>query len=234
MSMPKGDGYVVAFSAIVCVICSLMLSAAASVLKKPQELNREIDRKSNVLKAFGVSIRNAQGDRLTADEVNEIFRTHISEALVDGATGQRVEPPAAAQQPLPLYIWSEHGEPTKYAFPISGKGLWSTLYGYLALEKDLSTIAGVTFYKHGETPGLGGEVETDWFQQNFKGKKVFAQGQRLKFEVVKGKLADKYPAGNDHAVDGISGATLTGNGINRFLNADLDKYEKYFSLIRKG
>jgi Na+-transporting NADH:ubiquinone oxidoreductase subunit C len=234
MARPKGDGYVVVFATVVCVVCSLMLSTAASALKKPQELNREIDRKTNVLKAFGVSIRDEHGRRLTGDRVNEMFREHITEITVDGASGQVVEPPATAQQPLLLYVWTENGEATKYAFPISGKGLWSTLYGYLALEHDLATIAGITFYKHGETPGLGGEVETDWFQNNFKGKKVFADGHRITFEVVKGKVADKYPAGNDHAVDGISGATLTGNGINRFLNADLDKYEPYFSLLRKG
>ena len=232
MSTPRGDSFVVMYAAVVCLICSLMLSATASVLKKPQEYNVEIDRKTNVLKAFGVPILDENGRRLKGPAVEAIFAEHISEATVDGATGQKVASAAEAKDPLPLYVWSENGVAKKYAFPISGKGLWSTIYGYLALEGDLGTIAGVTFYRHGETPGLGGEVEADWFQKNFKGQKVVANGQRVRFEVVKGKVADKYPQGNDHAVDGISGATLTGLGVTRFLNSTLDKYEPYFKAQR--
>ncbi|MCO5060408.1 MAG: NADH:ubiquinone reductase (Na(+)-transporting) subunit C [Kiritimatiellae bacterium] len=232
MSTPKGDSFVVVYATIVCLICSLLLATAASALKKPQEYNVEIDRKINVLKAFGVPITDAKGKRIKGPEVNKYFADHISEITIDGATGQEVTAAASAKQPLSLYLWKDDGVVTKYAFPVSGKGLWSTIYGYLALEGDLSTIAGITFYRHGETPGLGGEVEADWFQNGFKGKKVFADGKRTKFEVVKGRLADKYPEGNNHAVDGISGATLTGNGLNRFINADLDKYESYFKLHR--
>jgi len=234
MSTPKGDGFVIAYAGIVCLTCSLLLSASASILKKPQEYNKEIDRKMNVLKAFGVSIRGEDGKRIKAPEVEHYFTEHISEVTIDGDTGAVVDGTAAPAHPLPLYVWKENGEVVKYAFPISGKGLWSTIKGYLALDKDLATIVGVTFYEHGETPGLGGECETDWFQNQFRGKKVFEDGKRVHFEVVKGKLADKYPAGNDHAVDGISGATLTGNGITRFLNGGLDKYEIYFTLQRKG
>lgn len=232
MSTPRGDSFVIIYAAIVCLICSLMLSATASILKKPQDYNVEIDRKMNVLKAFGVPIRDEHGARIKAPAVEAYFTDHIAEITIDAATGQPVARKEDARDPLPLYVWKEDGVVTKYAFPISGKGLWSTIYGYLALERDLATIAGVTFYRHGETPGLGGECETDWFQNNFRGKTVFANGERVRFEVVKGKTADKYPQGNDHAVDGISGATLTGNGITRFLNAALDKYEGYFKLQR--
>lgn len=243
MSMPKGDGYVIGFAVAVCIACSLLLSATASTLKSKQDYNVELDRKINVLKAFGVAVRDESGKAISGDEVNRIFKDNIKELVLDGATGKPLEgltsadvteKEAAERTRLPLYLYEEDGVVTKYAFPISGKGLWSTVYGYLALEKDLSTIAGVTFYKHGETPGLGGEVEKDWFQQNFKGKHVFENGKRLDFEVVKGGVAARYPQGNDHAVDGISGATLTGKGVTRFINHDLDLYEKYFSLIRNS
>lgn len=243
MSMPKGDGYVIGFSFAVCILCSLLLSATASLLKEKQDYNVELDRKMNVLKAFAVDIVHPDGKRLTAPEIEAYFRDHISDVVVDGATGQPIEGAHIAdlkaadvdsRAKLPLYVWRDNGTVQKYAFPISGKGLWSTVYGYLSLDASLSTIVGVTFYKHGETPGLGGEVETDWFQRQFAGKKVFEAGQRLKFEVVKGKVADRYPGGSDHAVDGISGATITGNGVTKFINRDLDKYEKYFSVIRNG
>jgi len=209
-----------------------MLSVAASALKKPQDYNVEIDRKMNVLKAFGVPIYDENHKRIKPPVVEKYFTENVSEVIVDATSGQTVATLAEAREPLPLYVWKENGSVTKYAFPISGKGLWSTIYGYLALERDLATIAGITFYKHGETPGLGAEVETDWFQNNFKGKKIVDNGKRLKFEVVKGKVADKYPNGNEHAVDGISGATITGNGVAKFMNAALDKYESYFKLQR--
>jgi Na+-transporting NADH:ubiquinone oxidoreductase subunit C len=239
--MPKGDGYVIGFAAVICVACSVLLSAAASTLKAKQDYNVELDRKMNVLKAFGVATRDANGKAISGAEVERIFRENIKEVILDGATGQPLEGVTSAdvsakeladRVKLPLYTFEENGQVVKYAFPVSGKGLWSTIYGYLALNQDLATIAGVTFYKHGETPGLGGEVEKDWFQENFKGKRVFGEGRPIPFEVVKGSVADKYPQGNDHAVDGISGATITGKGVMNFINRDLANYEKYFSLKR--
>lgn len=232
MSTPKGDSYVVLYAAVVCTLCGVLLAVATSALKKPQEYNKEIDRKTNILKAFGVPVME-NGKRIKGPRVEQYFTENVSEVVIDAQTGKEVAAGEAAE-PLPLFVWKENGAITKYALPISGKGLWSTIKGYLALEKDAATIAGVTFYEHGETPGLGGEVEADWFQRNFSGKKVYADGKRVKFEIVKGKVADKYPQGNDHAVDGISGATITGNGVTKFLNAGVDKYEKYFSSVRKG
>lgn len=241
MSTPKGNGYVIGFAAIICIACSVLLSAASSTLKAKQDYNVEMDRKMNVLKAFGVAIRDANGKPISGAEVERIFREKIKEIILDGETGQPLEGLTSADvsekelkegKRLPLYTFAEEGRVLKYAFPVSGKGLWSTIYGYLALERDLATIAGVTFYRHGETPGLGGEVEKDWFQANFKGKRIWGDGKLIPFEVVKGTVADKYPQGNDHAVDGISGATLTGKGVTKFINRDLEMYEKYFSLIR--
>lgn len=239
MSTPKGDGFVVGFATVICLACSLLLSATASTLKTKQDFNVELDRKMNVLKAFGVDIK-PEGKALPASAVEDYFKNNISEVVLDGATGEpvaglgsgQVNPKELAERKkLPLYIWKTDGVVQKYAFPVSGKGLWSTIYGYLALEKDLATVKGVTFYRHGETPGLGGECEKQWFQDNFKGKQVIVDGQP-KFEVVKGKVSDRYPQGNDHAVDGISGATLTGNGITKFIRRDLELYERYFKSQR--
>lgn len=239
MSTPKGDGFVIGFATVICVVCSLLLSATASTLKSRQDYNVELDRKMNVLKAFGVDIK-PDGQALPAAAVEDYFKNNISELVLDGATGQPVEGLTSSQveakdladrKKLPLFVWKENGEVLKYAFPISGKGLWSTIYGYLALEKDLSTVKGVTFFRHGETPGLGGECEKQWFQDNFKGKQLIVDG-KPQFEVVKGKVADRFPQGNNHAVDGISGATITGNGITKFVRRDLELYEKYFSLQR--
>lgn len=241
--MRKGEAYTFAFAAIVCAVCSFLLAVASAGLRAQQEKMVELDRQMNVLKAFGVSTTTPDGRKMSADEVQEIFREHIRDIVLNAETGEVIPDLRVAnvsrddlekKRRLPLYQWIENGEVTKYAFPISGKGLWSTIYGYLALERDLSTVAGVTFYRHGETPGLGGEIERDWFQNQFRGKKVYADGRLLPFEVVKGRVSDRYPQGNDHAVDGISGASMTGQGLTQFIRADLERYEKYFSRIRKG
>ena len=119
-----------------------------------------------------------------------------------------------------------------YAIPIAGKGLWSTLFGYFAIEPDGRTVKGITFYKHGETPGLGGEVDKPWFQQNFIGKRfVDENDQLLGIHVIKGKVqSDDQEA--YHKVDGISGATMTGKGLEYFLKDDLVKYEPFFKQVR--
>ena len=240
--MQKDDRRILTFAAIVCVTCSLLLSGTAAVLKKRQEYNIELDRKLNVLKAFGVEVVNAKGKRIvSADEVEAYFADHISERILDRDTGSVLEGATSNEltsddlkykTKLPLYLWSEDGRTTKYAFPISGYGLWSTLYGYMALEGDLATVVGVTFYKHNETPGLGGEASTPKFLNQFRGKKVWGDGSILPFEVVKGGVDARYPDGCSHCVDGISAATITSNGIQDFIREDLTYYEAYFKTIR--
>ncbi|MBU1910513.1 MAG: NADH:ubiquinone reductase (Na(+)-transporting) subunit C [Verrucomicrobia bacterium] len=241
--MAKGDAYTLGYAAIICVVCSLLLSTTASLLKPRQDIEVELDRKLNVLKAFGVATEDERGKKMDGAEVDRRFAEHISEIILDGETGQAIpgltgrelsREDLEQKRKLPLYLWKEDGRITRYAFPISGKGLWSTIYGYMALDADLSTIIGVTFYRHGETPGLGGEIATEAFQKQFVGKRVFKDGRLQRIEVVKGTVADRYPEGNDHAVDGISGATLTGKGLNQFMNRDLEAYEKYFAGIRGG
>ena len=240
--MQRDDKRVILFAAVVCVACSLLLSGTAALLRKRQDFNVEMDRKVNVLKAFGVEVTNTKGKRIISDEeALATFTDHISEIVIEGETGRVLEGITSAdltsderkqKSKRPLYLWTENGEVTRYAFPISGYGLWSTVYGYMALKDDLATIIGVTFYRHGETPGLGGEVSQPWFTEQFAGKKVWAGGALLPFEVVKGGVPAKYPAGCDHCVDGISAATITSNGVTDFIRDDLKHYDRYFRTLR--
>jgi len=138
--MRKGDSYTILFALGVCAVCSIVLALAASGLRARQQMNVELDRKLNVLKAFGEA-----GGR---DEVDAIFDEHITS--IDCA--KKID---SLEGPMPLYLWKEDGAVRKYAFPVSGKGLWSTIRGYISLKSDLNPIQGVTFYDHGETPGLG-------------------------------------------------------------------------------
>lgn len=248
--MRKEDLQTIGFAAIICVVCSLIISAAASSLKDLQVTNRETDRRLNVLQAFGEKTA-VDGVKLTTDEVAAIFDQSIREVVVDPATGEIFEgvtisdlapedyywdgKEGKSPPKLAVYQWVEGGQATKVAFPVAGMGLWSTIFSYIALEGDFATLAGATFYGHKETPGLGAECSAPWFMDQFTGKRLYdASGTPLTFEVVKGAVKDKYPDGNDHAVDGMSGATMTGNGIQKFINDGSKRYNVYFNKLRKS
>ncbi len=204
------------FAAVVCVSCSLLLSGTAAVLKSRQDTNAAFDVQRNIVKAFGQDITGA-----TPDSIGQVFDEHISEAKTESG--------------LPIYIWKDDGKVTKYAFPVSGKGLWSTIYGYLSLSNDLRTVSGISFYKHGETPGLGAEIEKDWFQNQFKGKQLYSKdGTPLDFAIVKGSANKLPPEQKKCAVDGISGATLTGKGVQAFIRRDIAQYANYFKNLREN
>jgi len=203
------------FATVICVSCSLLLSGTAALLKSRQDTNAAFDVQRNIVKAFGLDITGA-----TPDSIGKVFDEHISEGKTEDG--------------LPIYVWKDDGKATKYAFPVSGKGLWSTIYGYLALDADLRTVAGISFYKHGETPGLGAEIEKDWFLDQFKGKELYDEdGTPLSFAVVKGDADKLPPEQRKCAVDGISGATLTGKGVQNFLCRDITQYANYFKNLRE-
>lgn len=145
----------------------------------------------------------------------------------------QLEKPAAARK-YPLFMKVEDGKVAAYCIPVVGKGLWSTIYGYIALEPDMNTVRGISFYKHGETPGLGSEIESEKFHDHFKGKKIFTEAGQLKsIRVIKGGVKKK-SKNLIHEVDGISGATLTGDGVTKLLASSLALYEPYMKIIRKG
>ena len=202
------------FAAVVCVTCSLLLSGAAAGLKGRQEANRAFDVKRNIIKAFGIDI-----SAMTRPDIEASFKAHVAEQTAESAGGE-----------LPIYTWTDDGaeEASKYAFPISGKGLWSMLYGYLSLNSDLETIAGISFYKHGETPGLGAEIEKDWFLSQFAGKRIYKDGVATEFMVAKPGFAE-----GESAVNGISGATLTGKGVQVLIRKDAAEYATYFNSIEE-
>lgn len=205
----REDTKTLLFAGIVCVTCSLLLSGTAAALRNMQQANEAFDVKRNIVKAFGIDISGME-----RPEIESTFEQHVTELETDGK---------------PLFTWTDEGDQTasKYAFPISGKGLWSMLYGYLSLSADLETIAGISFYKHGETPGLGAEIEKSWFQTQFTGKKLYESGVPTAFKVQKpGSSLDS------RSVDGISGATLTGKGVEALLRKDAAAYAAYFNSIR--
>jgi len=219
------DAYTFRFAAIVTIVCSVLLAGAATLLKPRQIENEELDMKKNILISAG--IHSEQGS-FTRSEINTLYKKYIREFSINKA-GVPVE---KAEDPdnLSLYRYERDGKVSAYIIPVSGKGLWSTIYGYVALSSDCNTVEGITFYKHGETPGLGGEISKTWFSDNFKGKQIFDEtGNLVSIGVAKGKYTGNDP---QHNVDGISGATLTGRGVSHFLKTELEKYNPFFATVK--
>jgi Na+-transporting NADH:ubiquinone oxidoreductase subunit C len=231
----RSNLYTLGFTSIVTIILGFFLALAADGLRDLQDTNVENDMKKNILVSLG--FKPGSETSWTSDEIQKLFQENIEVVVLD-ASGQRTEkdPKEIDTEKdvefLPIYLKKIGDDVGGYAIPIAGKGLWSTLFGYFAIEPDGRTVKGITFYKHGETPGLGGEVDKPWFQQNFIGKRfVDENDQLLGIHVIKGKVeSDDQEA--YHKVDGISGATMTGKGLEYFLKDDLVKYEPFFKQVR--
>ena len=229
------------FVMLVSFVSSLVLALLYSTLINKVEENIQLDKKQSILKAIGIN-----SSKLSSEQVNLKYEEHINEFVIN-SDGEVVDIPLSEivwkenkstgmtdylysenmVQYLPLY---ESKKPNGYIIPISGKGLWSTLKGYFAISEDKNTSLGIIFYSHKETPGLGGEVDKVWFQDQFKidkGKKIFDENKNLVSITVNKK---KNTDGQVHEVDGITGATVTSDGVTKFLRRDLERYKNF--LIR--
>lgn len=232
-----------AVAATLCLVCSVLVSTAAVSLKSAQKENQRLDVQKNILEVAGlynekkpvgaqfeddwkVLVSLGSGnvmdredakfeglDLANFDARKAVKNPELTAEITGGAL------PQISKRSRFDFVYEirskEDGSLQKIVLPIYGKGLWSTLYGFIALEPDCSTIAGITFYEHGETPGLGGEVDNKAWKASWKDKKAFGTGDFSKptISVVKGK------ATSDDTIDGLSGATITSKGVS-----DLVKY----------
>ena len=207
-------GYILGFATAVCVVCGILVSSSAVSLKDLQEANAELEKMTNVLFAAGLAGPN---ERLDAQAVEDRFA--VVEALVirleTGEVVESADPDSFDQQKakrdpsrsdlapannagikrlpqeaLVYRVFDEQGDPDLYVFPIEGLGLWSTLYGFIALSADLETIRGLTYYQHGETPGLGGEVDNADWKALWRGRRVFDEAGAPTIEVINLAMAD--------------------------------------------
>ncbi len=218
---------------LVCLVCAVVVSVSAVALRPLQQDNFMEYRQINVLQAAGLYEPGMN--------VRQAFEG-VERRFVDIETGEYVEQPEDYDQrraardpelsrpvtPDPASIRrqarvaevflarDDDGAVRRIILPVHGYGLWSTMYGFLALEPDANTIAGIGFFEHGETPGLGGEIDNPRWQENWQGKRLFDEDGEVALRVVKGSVGDGTPDA-EHRVDGLSGATLTANGVNHLV-----------------
>jgi len=213
---------------IACIACAIIVSVTAVSVRPEQNLNIENEKKVKILAAAGIQ----------TDKVDEEF-LRIKTVFVDFETGKLVTiDPAydhikAASNPdqstvIPkaddiavlkrrenvgtIYVWvDEKNAIEKLVLPIRGYGLWGTLYGYLSLDSDLNTVRGIEYYDHKETPGLGGEVDNPNWKSDWYGKRIYNENGSVALYVTKGASS------TDYEIDGISGATLTTNGVSNMI-----------------
>jgi len=218
------------FTVIMVITVAALLSTAAIELKPFQDRNVELEKKQNILSSVGVTI-----DR---DGAEKIYNTYIKSELVLNVKGEKVEGSAfdvdlgvemkkdANAQLLPLFISNVEGV-TRYIIPLRGKGLWGPIWGFISLEEDLNSVFGAVFDHKSETPGLGAEINRASFEDPFKGKTIFEGEEFTSIKVIKGGAQDS----DMHGVDGISGGTITSDGVSDMLDERLRMYLPYFSTL---
>ena len=239
---------------LVCVVCGVVVATAAVSLRPVQNENKLIDKRMNILLAAGMYD--------ASQDVNEQFKS-IERKFVDIDSGDYVEMPesydqrTAAKDPAQserlsgdvdiagiknqaevaeVYLArGDNGELSRIILPVHGYGLWSTLYGFLALEPDANTVAGLGFYEHGETPGLGGEVDNPKWKALWEGKKLYGDQGEVEIQVIKGTVESNTPNA-EHKVDGLAGATLTSKGVSNLLRFWVGEngFGPYLKRMRQG
>jgi Na+-transporting NADH:ubiquinone oxidoreductase subunit C len=244
---------IVAFS--LCIVCSVIVSTAAVVLKPSQEANQALDRKRNILSAAGmleegtsVEEQFAKMNTRVVDLRTGKFTDEVDPASYDqrGASKDAsMSDKLSVEEDIAKVFRREHyalvylaedpqGSVDKIILPIHGYGLWGTLYGFIALEGDANTVAGIGFYEHKETPGLGGEVDNPRWKSLWDGKQVYKDGD-MQLRVIKGTV-DPTAKNAEYQVDGMAGATLTTRGVSNLVEFWLGEsgFEPFLNNLKSG
>ncbi|MCS7005580.1 MAG: NADH:ubiquinone reductase (Na(+)-transporting) subunit C [Cytophagales bacterium] len=228
--MKQSNAYILAYTVAVTFFCALLLSAVTLGLKERQLENIEFERKSSILSTVmelkdDTDVKEVYAKRVRGYVVN--YEGKVIEGVapekVDVAKEYKKSPESRY---LPIYEIVSESDPNEveyYVFPLYGYGLWDNIWGYVSLKADLNTIYGTNFAHKSETPGLGARIATEEIQKRFSGKKIFnQQGEFVSVEMQKGEGMDY--SNDPHKVDGMSGATITGRGLNQMLKEYLGCY----------
>lgn len=226
----------IAVAVVLCLVCSILVSLAAVALKPRQEANKLADKKQNILRIAGMMEEGKSVDELfkkiearVVDLSSGQFADDIDPATYDQRKASKTpgmskvlakdEDVASIKRradKATVYLVREGESIKTIILPVHGYGLWSTMYGFLALEGDAQTVKGFGFYEQAETPGLGGEVDNPKWKAKWSGKQVYGQNGAVALEVMKGSVSESTPT-PEHKVDGLAGATLTSRGVSNLI-----------------
>lgn len=241
--MQQSNTYIITFSVILTVVLGLLLSGTSQVLGPLQREAEALDKKKQIM---GAVISGDEIAAMTPEEINAYYGARISAMVVDikGAAVTEREGAAVSAENVdiaknykmdpedrlyPVFMFHAEGNADNvesYIFPVYGAGLWDAIWGFVALDTDMNTIGGVTFAHAGETPGLGARITEPRVQDRFAGKEIYDEsGNLVAVAMQKGEGRDY--SSNPHQVDGLSGATITANGINDMLENYLGAYKPF-------
>ncbi|TWU12351.1 Na(+)-translocating NADH-quinone reductase subunit C [Symmachiella macrocystis] len=245
---------------VLCVVCSAIVSTAAVILQPRQERNKELDRKSNILRVAGLLGADEASDGAKIDELFKQIETkivnletgeYVTDIDVDSFDQRDAADDPEQSVPIPpeedvaslkrreklsaVYLLNQDGKLKTLILPVYTKGLWSTMYGFLAFEGDLRTVQGLGFYQHGETPGLGGEVDNPKWKEQWEGKLAYDDDGHIALHLIKGTVDPSSPEAA-FQIDGLSGATITSRGVTNLIDYWLgpDGFGPYLEKMKSG
>lgn len=254
MANKDSVGRTIGVALVLCIACSLVVASAAVMLKPVQITNKALDRKRNILAAAGmlqpgvgveeqfeqvetrmVDLRTGQfTDEIDPDNFEQIKAARDPELSIPLTNDEDIAGIGRRENYAQVYVVEQDGEIDRIILPVRGYGLWSTLYGFLALEGDGNTVSGLGFYEHAETPGLGGEVDNPRWKALWPGKEIYDEGS-VAIQLVKGSVDPSTPQA-EHKVDALSGATLTSRGVTNLLHFWLGEmgFRPFLNNLRSG
>ena len=222
--------YIFGFSSALVLVVAAALSFTALALEDKQKENIEIERQQKILEALGVKSTKADVMSKYEQTIRQSIVTKTDGSIVEGVVARDIDLKVENKKPvserlLPLYLAEKDGK-SLVVIPIRGAGLWGPMWGNVALGSDMNTIIGVSFDHAGETPGLGAEINTVQYQQQFQNKRIFDQSNR--FTSIRVEKPGTYTP-NAHTVDAISGGTITSKALEAMIRNGLEPYQTYFS-----
>jgi Na+-transporting NADH:ubiquinone oxidoreductase subunit C len=234
--------YIFVFSTVMVALVAILLSFVAEQLRPAQNRNKEIEKKYEILRSVGKA-ENYAHEKNKATYIEGEYNKFITGSFVIDSAGNKKEGVDAfnvnlkvelakplKEMNLPVFIFTGDDGTTKYIFPMRGKGLWGPIWGYVSLNDDFNTIYGAVFSHEKETPGLGAEINTKAFQVQFINKKILDDaGKLVSIHVVKGGAKPE----DVHAVDAISGGTITSTAVQTMMKSCLGNYDLYFKTAKK-
>lgn len=225
----NGNKYTFIYASAMVILVAAILSITAIKLKPAQQNNIKIEKMQNILASVGIASTFSDAESIYAERIVQSYIVNFSGEQIEGTAfdidlkRERAKP--LADRRLPVYE-CKTDDGTKYILPMYGAGLWGPIWGYVAINDDMNTLYGAVFAHAGETPGLGAEISTKPFQEPFKGKTIYDSNGKL-VSIIVAKAGESAPA--EHKVDGISGGTITGKGLQTMLLNDFTSYEAFFN-----